>query len=430
MANIHTPQGFRASFLSTQTGGGIPRVGAFPDFVSEPNIDFPDFISISNCKMQVYQDTWNGKVVLFYSDNTAVPKIPEADLVAFKSAKTITLTSRKTIPGTTPISYNIVLIEESLLKLATTYTNLMPTGGQQIFDAFQDNNIDTMISALKTAAITTIDPYIATGVLSCFQYPTDPSGRLFMGGDDLTKIRDYIKKSYEDEFEKKFPKKTPGISPPAPALKTTFFDNIAKFVEKANEYCGAFHFLLDDRGRSIAKKKVVERTQVSIPEKTITFRTPKQYPFVNPAAFKAFLTQMADQIKKIRSNSIDALPKPGYAVLFPAFRGGALTDQFNNAPLYDNYFQNKVAELKSHNKDLTENSKLKIEEVINEIAYRENYLKTVNDAIEVILRNNNYDVEKVNGLKAYKDLEAERTKVIDVLNKSNIKIADLLLTIP
>jgi hypothetical protein len=436
MANIHTPQGFRANFLSTQSGGRGP---AFVNLnTPQPKADASSFLVIKDSSQPV-KTFGKGKDKIIYFFNTpattdtqkqqfveALNKIDISKITEILTkidvdgveVKTPAASADGTTPPTRPSLGEVVRIKEFGAGATTMkdYDKISETfyGGLETSTDPQT----FFITHINTKTIT--DPFACTALLEIVKYPHN------------NKVFSETKTAAEYWVNNTYSKTLTAAAKSALGLAPNFADNLSKMAAKANEWYGPFHFINDGAGESNYEKSLVifkGRDYVTVNSLP---RTPKILKrFGEQISFEQLQTRLQylrNKINEISNKSLIEL-KRGYMVLFPTMVGGATTEQFNNAEIFNNYFQDKLVDLQSRNKSLSENSKNKIFKIIEEISDRENYLKSINDSIEVILKNHNYDTEEVNDLKAYQDLLEERNKVMNILNKGNIKIVDVFKTL-
>jgi len=430
MANIHTPQGFRANFLSTQSGGRGPAF--FNLNAPQPKANASEFLKIHDSSQPVKTlGKGENKVILYFSPSN---KTAEEDAAQLKEITTDpgTLISEDEKVGDVVVRQLIRIKEKGTDKDGKD--NATPLSGDNSYDTLATIGANAFFTAKKAASDqqkffidfvqsgSLTDPYMCTALLDSIKFPHNK--KVFNEGE--THAKSWVEGTFA---------KTLTTDDAKSALKSSsnFASNLAAMAATANKWYGPFHFINDAAGESNYEKSLVIfrgrdylNTVKSLPRtKNVLSRFGAEITFEQ---LQTRLQYLRNKINEISNKSLIEL-KRGYMVLFPTMIGGATTEQFNNAEIFNNYFQDKLIDLKSRNKELSANSKDKIFKIIEEISDRENYLKSINDSIEVILKNHNYDTEEVNDLKAYQDLLEERNKVMNVLNRGNIKIADVFKTL-
>lgn len=427
MANIHTPQGFRANFLSTQSGGRGP---AFVNLnTPQPKADASSFLVIKDSSQPVKTfGKGKDKIIYFFNTKAAddtqkqlfeealnkidISKITEILTDLNKDGEKSTAADGAPAPGTIG---QVVRIKE--FGVGATPMSDYDKISASFYKEFKANTLDPQtffINFINTKPALT-NPFACTALLEIIKYPHN------------NKVFSETKPFADGWVNNTYSKTLTDAAKTMLGTSTSFTQKLADMAKQANEWYGPFHFINDGAGESNYEKSLVVfkgRDYVTVNSLP---RTPKILKrFGDQISFEQLQTRMQytrNKINEISNRSLVEL-KRGY-FLFPTMWGGATTEQFNNAEIFNNYFQDKLVDLQSRNKSLSENSKNKIFKIIEEISDRENYLKSINDSIEVILKNHNYDTEEVNDLKAYQDLLEERNKVMNVLNRGNIKIADV-----
>ena len=471
MTNIHTPEGFKVSFLSNLSGGSssaaYPKFN-FPDFLPEPTdviIPVGEFGYLyyyrqpaANCYTSLYN--MDDKLQVFvqnyeaYGRNIAdayvsnIYKDCAKNGIIFMDKKmtfldNITIITALTRNGRalqTAID-NLTKLTEELSKEYQTITVAQAVTDIQTHAAYTVNQLRLANPTITPEEQQEVyksteemsyqdfpffyDPAFATKILLKYQYPKTVDGKYFLGGQKLTEFINqiFIPVLLEENptlqtvmVNKPYTRKDffGNNSGSAVTSKKNFTENIKTLVETANKYLGAYYFDPIERSKS---QPLQEQ-----PLYNVSPALNKKYVLPKGIDTTTTLQRLMNGISKEAEEARNYIT---FGFGGSTFLRGGKAAEYNNATLYKNFYKNIKLALKSHNKDLSNASDNKITSVINSIERYENYLKNIFNSLEVILRENNYEADTINDWEAYKKLIDKKNKVSKSLNRSYIKMGDV-----
>lgn len=434
MANIHTPEGFKAHFLSNLTGGTNGTNTAYP------RVNFPEFLTSGAKRFKVKAvRAHNGEPYIIYSnDRTGNNRLYVQQLIHETNHNDHTVQNQ--FLNTTVADYNenkIVVLTPSLANNRDFLEKISPMGGL-VHDIMNGNNPHhDLVNLLLTNATlmqSAVDPFIASRILFGFQYPQDAGSHYFTGEGDIHPgevVNNDLRSTATNLARNLKPRLTtfiknifvPALIEAYPEVKVllneeyklnNFVNNIAILVHVANQYEGGYYF------NPTVLRKSNQPPKSFIPENLI-HKEP------TPITLKNIEYYTAQMEKLIQDGGAEALAliDADYVEIVGEQLGGG-EDKYNKAPLYKKYIDMKLRLLKMKNKTLSQKSQDKINNVIFEISEREAYLRTVDESLTAYLRDANNKEEEINDLLGYNKLHDTRRKLKKSLNKAYVSTADII----
>ena len=196
----------------------------------------------------------------------------------------------------------------------------------------------------------------------------------------------------------------------APTTKKQFIDNIVELVNSANAYAGPYAFKTD---------KTIPQSKFSLQRESWDLKSLRR---LTPISLNELLRQLNASIHQTAATARNYLVYPHK---FPFMRGGG-EDFFNKADVYQSWLDAKLSQLAGMNKSLSSSSKNKVMLIIDQIRTRENTLKLIDESLEALKLENNYNPEEISDLEAFKKFETKHNQVAGSLHRSYIKFADLI----
>jgi hypothetical protein len=448
MSSIHTPEGFKAAFLSNQDGGALPPSSptSFPAH-TYPKMDFVEFLMHKTTPDHpVYKVKLNDGTTLFAYEHQPNPSSRRSLTLSDLEIKATSSVSAG-ISTLTSITGDVVIIHDKLVdeKATAAYTSLLMKEGKAIYNAFYDRNpLKKMMEVLTTKSLATdkVDPYIATRILLGFNYAKDRGGKYFLGGNaGSSKVKEFVEEIFLPTLYKSFeavrefvedpccPTGTTGPSSSSTSTSTStkyaakqqFIANIVELVNAANAYGGAHVFDVNE---------TMPQTKVSLQREPWDVRSSRELRHTTIEEIERQLRASVNQSAAISRKNITNLAKYPFVpyTLTVGMRGGG-NNFFNKADVYQSWLDAKLSQLKGMNKDLSASSKNKVLLIIDQIRTRENTLKLIDESLEAVKLDNNYNPEVISDLGAFKKLEDQHNQVAGALNRSYIKFADLVNTL-
>ena len=449
MSSIHTPEGFKAAFLSNQDGGALPPSSptSFPAH-TYPKMDFVEFLMHKTTPdFPVYKVKLNDGTTLFAYENHSSSTSTSTSALTLSALESSTQpivmnynsTGTIVIPSGFPRGIDIIhdqLVDDKKKGNKNYVAGLMPNGGGEIYDAFYDRNpLKKMMEVLTKTDLSDVDPYIATRVLLGFKYAKDHGGKYFLGGNaGSNKVKEFVEEIFLPTLYKSFeavrefvedpccPTGTPGTTTGTKAAaKTLFIKNIVNLVNKANAYGGAHVFDVNE---------TMPQTKVSLQREPWDARSSRELRHTTIEEIERKLRASVNQSAATSRKNITNLAKYPFVpyTLTVGMRGGG-NNFFNKADVYQSWLDAKLSQLAGMNKSLSASSKNKVLLIIDQIRTRENTLKLIDESLEAVKLDNNYNPEEISDLGAFKKLEDQHNQVAGALNRSYIKFADLVNTL-
>jgi hypothetical protein len=452
MANIHTPEGFKAYFLSNFTGGLDPNWNQD----TYPRVNFPEFITEHAKRFKVRAvHTSTGEVFLIYSNNRTQNNKYIIDAFVDNFDKNDENTQRSFLALKAPDAINnfynvnspeygtakIVVITPSLSN-DKTYLSKICAFGDKIYDIFNSGNTRAELTKFLSAAAlnaNAVDPFVATRILLGYEYPKDNGSHYFTGeGEshpglvlDETRNTNEPMSNTQRSIRARLVTFIKNIFIPAlteahkdvkdllnnnPQLEF-FIENIYTLVQVANRYEGGYYF--DPAVLHGKNAKVKSYLPKNLIHKEITPLTAKN--------IENYTRQMEKIIEQEGGEARELLNEEYVENVGEQLGGGAY--KYNKAPLYKKYIDMKLRLLKMKNKSLSQRSQDKIDTIIHEIAEREAYLRTIDESLTAYLHTANNKEEEINDFEGYKNLHVKKNNLRKSLNKAYINMADVVETI-